>query len=73
MFAKKYTLEQMQEACDKTASISYNAGYRQAIHDVNNVIDAHAMGIILKAEPYGMAVKQATVILQQDEERKGKL
>jgi uncharacterized Fe-S cluster-containing protein len=70
---KKYTEEDMQEAIDRATDVAFRAGYQQAIADVNQVIDSHQMGIVLKHQPESFAVRQAAVILQKKELEEGEL
>ena len=69
MFGKKWT----DDDISKASAIGYKAGYRQAIVDVNNTIDACAMGIVLKSQPEPLVVQQAIIIVEQDIEKRGEL
>ena len=73
MFNRKYTDQDMAEAVSKATATGYQLGYLKAITDVNSILDIHGALIGLKLPPECLAVKQAMILLQRDEERKGEL
>ena len=73
MFNRKYTDQDMAEAVSKATATGYQLGYLKAITDVNSILDTHGYLIGLKPTQECLAVKQAMVILQKEEDKKGEL